>query len=60
MTQGKNPKNFAKKKMGKKKIAHAFSKKEWYQVKIPVVKQGAISNIGFMPVWKTVGTKIST
>ena len=50
MTQGKNPKNFAKKKMGKKKIAHAFSKKEWYQIRIPVVKQGAISNIGFMPV----------
>jgi len=27
MTQGKNPKNFSKKKQGKKKIVHPFSKK---------------------------------
>jgi len=30
MTQGKNKKNFGKKQKGKKKIAHPFSKKEWY------------------------------
>ena len=34
MTQGKNPRNF-KKKGGKKKTYHTFSKKEWYTVKAP-------------------------
>jgi len=34
MTAGKNPKNF-KKKGAKKKVAHPFIKKEWYDVKVP-------------------------
>jgi len=34
MTAGKNPKNF-KKKGAKKKAAHPFIKKEWYNVNVP-------------------------
>jgi len=36
MTAGKNPRNF-KKKGQKKKIAHAFARKEWYNVQVPTV-----------------------
>lgn len=34
MTAGKNPRNF-KKKGQKKKVAHPFIKKEWYNVRVP-------------------------
>lgn len=34
MTAGKNPKNFKKKGM-KKKLAHPFIRKEWYNVNVP-------------------------
>jgi ribosomal protein S3AE len=36
MTAGKNPRNF-KKKGQKKKVAHSFQKKEWYNVHVPTV-----------------------
>ena len=39
MTQGKNPRNF-KKKGGKKKVAHAFAKKDWFTVKAPSLYKG--------------------
>jgi len=35
MTAGKNPRNFKKKGAQKKKVAHPFLKKEWYNVKAP-------------------------
>jgi ribosomal protein S3AE len=36
MTAGKNPRNF-KKKGNKKKLAHPFIKKEWYNVLAPSI-----------------------
>jgi len=55
MTAGKNPKNF-KKKGAKKKLAHAFIKKEWYRVQVP--SNFDISNPTLTPCNKTAGQKI--
>merc|ERR1712195_295988 len=35
MTAGKNPRSFKKKGQQKKKVVHAFNKKEWYNVRAP-------------------------
>ena len=59
MTQGKNPRNFSKKRQGKKKVGHPFAKKEWYEVRVPNYLN-AKSTCGFMPVTKTMGTKIAS
>jgi small subunit ribosomal protein S3Ae len=55
MTAGKNPKNF-KKKGAKKKVAHPFIKKEWYNVQVP--SSFDISNPTLTPCNKQVGQKI--
>jgi small subunit ribosomal protein S3Ae len=51
MTCGKNPRNF-KKKGAKKKTAHPFAKKEWYNVLAPGFDKRTIS---LTPVNKTAG-----
>jgi len=56
MTAGKNPKNF-KKKGTKKKIAHAFIKKEWYNVQVPSSFDNATPTL--TPCNKTAGQKIA-
>jgi len=55
MTAGKNPKNF-KKKGAKKKVAHPFIKKEWYNVQVP--SNFDISTPTLTPCNKTAGQKI--
>ena len=57
MTQGKNPRNFRKKGL-KKKLNHPFAKKEWYEIKAPIMF--AKRTIGLTPVNKTYGTKIAS
>jgi small subunit ribosomal protein S3Ae len=37
MTAGKNPRNFKKKGQQKKKVVHAFNKKEWYNIRAPAL-----------------------
>jgi small subunit ribosomal protein S3Ae len=56
MTAGKNPRNF-KKKGQKKKIAHSFAKKEWYNVQVPTVFDVRTPTI--TPCNKTAGQKLS-
>jgi len=56
MTAGKNPRNF-KKKGQKKKIAHAFARKEWYNVQVPTVFD--VRNPTITPCNKTAGQKLS-
>lgn len=53
MTAGKNPRNF-KKKGNKKKLGHAFAKKEWYNVLAPGFDKRTIT---LTPVNKTAGQK---
>jgi len=55
MTAGKNPKNF-KKKGQKKKIAHPFIKKEWYNVRVP--SGFDVSTPTLTPCNKAAGQKI--
>lgn len=52
MTQGKNPRNF-KKKVARKKLAHPFSKKNWYTVLAPSVFETREACL--TPVTKTAG-----
>jgi len=52
MTAGKNPRNF-KKKGNKKKLAHPFVKKEWYNVLAPSVFE--TSKPTLTPCNKTAG-----
>jgi len=52
MTAGKNPRNFKKKGM-KKKIAHPFVRKEWYNVHVPTVFDVRVPTI--TPCNKTAG-----
>jgi len=56
MTAGKNPKNF-KKKGQKKKLAHPFIKKEWYNVKVPSGFDNSTPTL--TPCNKTAGQKIA-
>jgi len=56
MTAGKNPRNF-KKKGQKKKIAHPFQKKEWYNVHVPTVFDVRTPTI--TPCNRTAGQKIA-
>jgi len=56
MTAGKNPRNF-KKKGQKKKIAHPFVKKEWYNVLVPSTFDNRVPTI--TPCNKSAGQKIS-
>jgi len=56
MTAGKNPRNF-KKKGQKKKIQHAFQRKEWYNVHVPAVFD--VRNPTITPCNKTAGQKIA-
>jgi len=57
MTAGKNPKNF-KRKGQKKKIAHPFARKDWYDIKAPVIFENRTPCL--MPVTKTTGQKIAS
>jgi len=57
MTQGKNPRNFRKKGL-KKKLNHPFAKKEWYEIKAPIMFEKR--TVGLTPVNKTYGTKIAS
>jgi len=43
MTAGKNPRNFKKRGAKQKKNAHAFAKKEWYNVLAPGFKKRDIT-----------------
>jgi ribosomal protein S3AE len=52
MTAGKNPRNF-KKKGQKKKVAHPFQKKEWYNVHVPTVFD--VRNPTITPCNRTAG-----
>ena len=54
MTQGKNKRNF-KKKGARKKVTHAFAKKNWYTILAPYVYQSKEATIS--PVTKTVPGK---
>jgi len=56
MAVGKN-KRTARKKGAKKKIADAFAKKEWYDVRAPY--QFSQRNVAKAPVTKTIGTKVA-
>jgi len=56
MTAGKNPRNF-KKKGQKKKLAHPFIKKEWYNVHVPSVFDTRVPTL--TPCNKTAGQKIA-
>jgi small subunit ribosomal protein S3Ae len=55
MTAGKNPRNF-KKKGQKKKLAHPFMRKEWYNVLAPGFDKKCIT---LTPCNKTAGQKIA-
>ena len=57
MTQGKNPKNFRKKGM-KKKLAHPFVRKEWYEVKTPIMFEKRSACL--TPCTKSQGTKLAS
>jgi small subunit ribosomal protein S3Ae len=59
MAIGKNKKLGKNKKGGKKKIADAFSKKEWYDVRVPAIFPSSAKSIGKTVVTKTIGTKIA-
>jgi len=56
MTAGKNPRNF-KKKGQKKKVAHPFIKKEWYNVLAPSIFE--TNRPTLTPCNKTAGQKIA-
>jgi len=56
MTAGKNPRNF-KKKGNKKRLAHPFIKKEWYNVHVPSVFDNRVPTL--TPCNKTAGQKIA-
>jgi small subunit ribosomal protein S3Ae len=56
MTAGKNPRNF-KKKGQKKKVAHSFAKKEWYNIHVPTVFDVRTPTI--TPCNRTAGQKIA-
>jgi len=55
MTAGKNPRNF-KKKGQKKKLAHPFIKKEWYNVRVPSNFDNSVPTL--TPCNKAAGQKI--
>jgi small subunit ribosomal protein S3Ae len=57
MAIGKNKKLGKSKKGGKKKTADAFSKKEWYDIRVPGVFPA--KTVGKTVVTKTIGTKIA-
>jgi len=57
MTAGKNPRNF-KKKGQKKKLAHAFIRKEWYNVNVPSIFDNPVPTL--TPVNKSAGQKHSS
>merc|ERR1712151_1170831 len=57
MTAGKNPRNF-KKKGQKKKLAHAFIRKEWYNVNVPSIFDNPVPTL--TPVNKSAGQKVSS
>jgi len=57
MTAGKNPRNFKKKGM-KKKLAHAFIRKEWYNVNVPSIFDNPVPTL--TPVNKSAGQKVSS
>eukprot|EP00997_Jenningsia_sp_PLL12_P006155 NODE_2700_length_879_cov_64.514458_g2227_i0.p1 GENE.NODE_2700_length_879_cov_64.514458_g2227_i0~~NODE_2700_length_879_cov_64.514458_g2227_i0.p1 ORF type:complete len:117 (-),score=27.76 NODE_2700_length_879_cov_64.514458_g2227_i0:472-822(-) len=54
MTQGKNPRNFKKKGL-KKKLAHPFIKKEWFNVMAPTSFE--TRNATLSPANKTAGQR---
>jgi len=56
MAKGKNPKNLTKK--GKKKTADPFLKKDWYDIRAPIMFD--VRNVGKTPVTRTHGTKIAS
>jgi len=55
MAVGKNKKLGKKRKGGNRKLADAFAKKEWYDIKAP--SSFPIRQVGKTPVTKTIGTK---
>jgi len=58
MAVGKNKRISKGKKGGKKKVSDPFIRKEWYDVKAPVVFQNR--QVGKMPVNRTQGQKIAS
>ncbi|EKX73233.1 40S ribosomal protein S3a, putative [Theileria equi strain WA] len=58
MAVGKNKRVSKGKKGGKKKVIDPFSRKEWYNLKAPVMFN--VRNFGQTLVTKTIGTKLAT
>jgi small subunit ribosomal protein S3Ae len=58
MAIGKNKKLGKKGKTGKKKSADPFTRKEWYDIKAPIMF--ANRNAGKSPVTRTTGTKVAS
>ncbi|BAM40912.1 40S ribosomal protein S3a [Theileria orientalis strain Shintoku] len=58
MAVGKNKRVSKGKKGSKKKVVDPFTKKEWYNLKAPVVFN--VRNFGQTLVTKTIGTKLAT
>lgn len=58
MAVGKNKKLGKAKKAGKKKAVDPFTRKEWYDIKVPALFDNRVA--GKTPVNKTAGTKVSS
>jgi len=58
MAIGKNKKLGKGRKGGKKKVVDPFTRKEWYDIKVPAIFQNRLC--GKTPVTKTIGTKIAS
>ena len=58
MAIGKNKKTSKGRKGGKKKVVDPFTKKDWYDIRVPSYFQKRVA--GKTPITKTIGTKVAS